>query len=157
MADEIFSPDTNYEDQELLENVLKAEKATAYIQQKRGQEHNDNLTNHLWNEALKEAGLDPATYAAMAAQDPEGTLKSVKSGMVSLVNAVKKGRGQPQPQPQPQTGQPQSHQPAPPAPPVDNRAELERIRQKANTGPLTADDEDAIIDTLFGGPTDRLR
>ena len=150
--DEKFDPISNYEDAELLDQAKKLMKASQYAQQEEIQKYNDKMLNDLWQESLREEGLDPASYGNLAAQDPEHVRDLLKDNMKRLVTGVKKGR-----QRDPRTGQFVKGSPAPRAGHTPQHREtsassdrLDELREKSRTRHLTEDESIEAVEHLIG-------
>jgi len=137
MTDE-FNDDYDY--QIFKENMDAQAKHLQRWQTEQAQQYSNKVFNDLWNETLQEEGLDPQTYGNLAAQDPEHVKASLKNSMKNLIGNVKKGRNaKGQFVKQPQQGVPQ-----------DSRATLDAMHEKSKKGPLSSEDELAVLDALFG-------
>ena len=143
MTENNFENDYDY--QVFKENMDSQAKHLQRWQAEQAKHYSDKVFNDLWNETLQEEGLDPQAYGNLAAQDPEHVKIELKKSMKNLVSNVKKGRnirGQFAKQPQTPQGREVQQQ--------DSRATLDALKEKANKGPLTSEDEIAALDALFG-------
>jgi len=132
-----------YEYQNFKQTMDEQTKHFQRYQQEQAQQYSNKVFNDLWNETLKEEGLDPQTYGNLAAQDPEHVKASLKNSMKNLIGNVKKGRDS-QGRFTKQQGQPQR---------VDSHAKLDELKEKVNKGGrITSSDEDAILEALFPDP-----
>jgi len=135
--------DDEYDYQVFKENMDSQAKHIQRWQAEQAQQYSNKVFNDLWEEALKEEGIDGQAYSNLASQDPEYVKAELKKSMKTLVGNVKKGRnirGQFVKQ-TPQGREVQQQ---------DSRATLDALKEKANKGPLTSEDEIAALDALFG-------
>jgi hypothetical protein len=121
-------------------------------QAEQAQQYSNKVFNDLWEEALKEEGIDGQAYSNLASQDPEYVKAELKKSMKTLVGNVKKGRNA-KGQFVRQTQTP--HGGNVPQTPNEYHAKVDHYKEVAKKRPLTDDEGIDVLDALFGG-TDPL-
>ena len=103
-----------------------------------------------WNEALKEAGIDQATYNSLHSQDPAGTEKLIKQSMKAVAKGVASRKGKAGPtqevntQLHTQRSVPQQNQKA--------KDFITTAQDEVNKGRvLTESEEESVMDALTEG------
>lgn len=140
-----FNPQIDSEDAALLEQSNKLEGVQAYKNQAAAQQASTRAMGEHWNAALKEAGIDQATYDQLCAQNPAGAARLIRGSMTAVTKAIASHKGRP---PAPQKGQPQ---PTRETAPVANSGRLNQLKEKAAKGILTEEEQLEGIGALTEG------
>ena len=123
---------------EKMRDIVKQQKKIAKDQQDLG---------NLWNEALSEEGIDAQTYEQLYQADPELAKDLMREGMKHLAKGIKRGRDA--------KGRFTKQAPAEIIPGGQQRSQeaqqrIDAVKQKAEAGNLSEQDELDLIDGMIG-------
>lgn len=139
-----FDPAQDIEDQQLLDDELKREKAREFVLTQRRYAHDSKMISDSWIETLKSEGLDPTTYGQLVSEDPELARTFLKEGMKHMVSGVKRGgKGK-------KETQASGHKERPGQTVKLDKKFVEGVREKAKRGQMTDDDRIDVLDALIG-------
>jgi hypothetical protein len=135
----------DYEDVERYNKVVEDEKIRKVaLQQQKAVQTNQEVSS-MWEETLKDEGLDSQAYIELLEHDPNLARDLMKTGMKHLASGIKRGRDVKTGQFVPgRSVQQRREQP-------QESARLDEIREKVKSGGrLSSTDEEDVIDAIFG-------
>ena len=137
-----FDPVNDMEDSELMADEAKRQVARDAVQRQQKAAQENQAVGNMWQETLKEEGIDPQTYEQLYHSDPDLAKDLMRQGMQHLAKGIKRGRDAKGRFTKPETQRVQKPQP-------DSQSNIAAVREKAKTGNLSYEDELSIIDSLF--------
>lgn len=143
-----FDPNVDIDDAELYHDEVKRQQVRKVVeaQQKHTAEAND--FNTMWNETLKEEGIDQQAYAELYNADPQAAKVHLREAMRHVAKNVSRGRDSKGRYTKQQTQ-------GTPGRSVQQRREqaspksLDSFHETVKKRPLTHEEEISVIDALF--------
>ena len=143
-----FDPNTDVDDAELYHDEMKRQQVRKVVEQQQQLQKEQQDFNSMWQQTLKEEGLDQQVYTELYNQDPAGVKGHLKEAMQHVARNVKKGRDSKgrfvkQTPQQTRSEIPQQQKPA------EVEAKKLELRERATKRHTTDQDFEDILDVLF--------
>ena len=87
-----FNPHVDEDDAALVQDEHKRIAARKFAESQQDMQKDQQDFSKMWNESLKEEGLDQQAYAELYNADPEGARAALKQSMTHVAKSVSRGR-----------------------------------------------------------------
>ena len=89
-----FNPQIDEDDADLYRDELKRQEVRKVVEAQQKHAAESNNFNTMWQETLKEEGIDQKAYAELYNEDPQAANKHMKTAMQHVARSVKAGKKQ---------------------------------------------------------------